>query len=138
MSCTTLRSRPGSPAQTTISTCCWRGCHATSFDHSPDPAKTRPPPRRLGSPVGLARSDLGTLYVSTEAPGRVFDITSGGDYSSVPPFVVGLSFFSAALFVLLWNGRFRNLDGQGAIGALISAAILAAALGFNRRRPATR
>ena len=44
------------------------------------------------------------------------------------PVVVGAATFSAVIYFLLWNGRVQNLDGQGAIGLLISIAILIAAL----------
>jgi hypothetical protein len=40
------------------------------------------------------------------------------------PVVVGASGFSALLFMLLWNGRFKVLDEQGAVGLLIDLLIL--------------
>ena len=40
------------------------------------------------------------------------------------PVVVGASGFSAILFLLLWNGRFKVLDEQGAVGLLIDLLIL--------------
>lgn len=44
------------------------------------------------------------------------------------PVVVGAATFSAVIFIFLWNGQWQNLDGQGAIGLLISLAILVAVL----------
>jgi hypothetical protein len=32
--------------------------------------------------------------------------------------------FSAVVYLLLWNGRNENLDGQGAVGILIDLALL--------------
>jgi hypothetical protein len=42
--------------------------------------------------------------------------------------IVGAAVFSSVVYLALWNGRAENLDGQGAIGILINAAILAAVL----------
>lgn len=39
--------------------------------------------------------------------------------------VVGSAAVSAVVYCLLWNGRLRNLDGQGAVGLLINLAMLA-------------
>jgi hypothetical protein len=36
--------------------------------------------------------------------------------------------FSAALYILFWNGRRERLANQGAVGILIDIAVLAAAL----------
>ncbi len=44
------------------------------------------------------------------------------------PVVVGATVFSAVVYVLFWNGRAQNLDGQGAVGLLIDMAILLAVL----------
>jgi hypothetical protein len=44
------------------------------------------------------------------------------------PVVVGAAVFSIALYLLFWNGRMENLDGQGGIALLINLAILAAVL----------
>jgi hypothetical protein len=44
------------------------------------------------------------------------------------PVIVGAAVFSSVVYLALWNGRAENLDGQGAIGILINAAILAAVL----------
>lgn len=44
------------------------------------------------------------------------------------PLVLGATAFSSVLFVLFWNGRTQNLDGQGGVGLLIDMAILAAVL----------
>jgi hypothetical protein len=44
------------------------------------------------------------------------------------PVVVGAATFSAVIYILFWNGRLQNLDGQGAIGLLISIAILVVVL----------
>jgi uncharacterized membrane protein YphA (DoxX/SURF4 family) len=46
------------------------------------------------------------------------------------PVIVGAAAFSSVVYLLLWNGKAQNLDGQGAIGILINAAILVAALMF--------
>ena len=40
------------------------------------------------------------------------------------PAVVGAAAFSSILFVLFWNGKMQNLDGQGGVGLLIDIAIL--------------
>lgn len=40
--------------------------------------------------------------------------------------VAGAALFSSAVYILLWNGRMEDLDGQGAIGLLINAGILVA------------
>lgn len=44
------------------------------------------------------------------------------------PVVVSTAAFSAVVYILFWNGRMQNLDGQGGIGLLIDIAILAAVL----------
>jgi len=44
------------------------------------------------------------------------------------PVVVGATVFSSVVYVLLWNGRTQNLDGQGAVGILINIAILVSML----------
>lgn len=44
------------------------------------------------------------------------------------PVVVGVATFSSFVFVLFWNGRMQNLDGQGAVGLLIDIGILLAVL----------
>jgi uncharacterized membrane protein YphA (DoxX/SURF4 family) len=46
------------------------------------------------------------------------------------PVIVGAAAFSSVVYLLLWNGKAQNLDGQGAIGILINVAILVAALMF--------
>lgn len=43
---------------------------------------------------------------------------------------VGAALLSSATYLLFWNGRLQNLDGQGWIGILINLAILAAILIF--------
>ena len=40
------------------------------------------------------------------------------------PVVVGVAAYSSVVFILFWNGRMQNLDGQGGIGLLIDMAIL--------------
>jgi len=40
------------------------------------------------------------------------------------PVVVGAAAFSSIVYILFWNGRMQNLDGQGVIGLLIDMAIL--------------
>lgn len=44
--------------------------------------------------------------------------------------VVGVAIFSSVVFILLWNGRLQNLDGQGGVGVLINLALLLAILIF--------
>ncbi len=44
------------------------------------------------------------------------------------PVVVGAAVFSTVVYILLWNGRMQNLDGQGVVGILIDLAILVAVL----------
>ncbi len=44
------------------------------------------------------------------------------------PVVVGAAAFSSAVYILFWNGRMQNLDGQGAVGLLINMAILVTVL----------
>ena len=46
------------------------------------------------------------------------------------PFLVGSALFSAAIFLLFWNGTVQNLDDQGLFAILINAAILIAVLVF--------
>ena len=46
------------------------------------------------------------------------------------PVVVGVSAFSAVIFILFWDGGLQNLDDKGAIGVLINVAILVAVLVF--------
>jgi hypothetical protein len=46
------------------------------------------------------------------------------------PMVVGVAAFSSLVYILFWNGRMQNLDGQGAVGILIDIAILLAVLIF--------
>ena len=40
------------------------------------------------------------------------------------PLVVGATAFSSVIYVLFWNGRMQNLDGQGVVGLFIYIAIL--------------
>jgi hypothetical protein len=44
------------------------------------------------------------------------------------PVVVGVAAYSSVVFILFWNGRMQNLDGQGWVGLLIDVAILFAVL----------
>ena len=44
------------------------------------------------------------------------------------PVVVDTAAFSSIVFILFWNGRMQNLDGQGAVGLLINLVILLAVL----------
>ncbi len=46
------------------------------------------------------------------------------------PVVVGVAIFSSIVYILFWNGRMQNLDGQGAVGILIDIVILLAVLVF--------
>ena len=45
--------------------------------------------------------------------------------------VIVSAVFSGFLYILFWNGRLQHLDGQGAVGLLIDAAILAAIIVFH-------
>jgi len=40
------------------------------------------------------------------------------------PVVVGVAALSSIVYILFWNGRMQNLDGQGIVGLLINLAIL--------------
>ena len=44
------------------------------------------------------------------------------------PVVVAAAALSSVIYVLFWNGRTQNLDGQGGVGLLINLAILVAVL----------
>ncbi len=44
------------------------------------------------------------------------------------PVVVGAAAFSSLVYILFWDGRRQNLDGEGAIGLIINAAVLLAVL----------
>jgi uncharacterized membrane protein YphA (DoxX/SURF4 family) len=44
------------------------------------------------------------------------------------PVVVSAAAFSSVVYLLFWNGRMQNLDGQGGVGILINIAILIAVL----------
>ncbi len=46
------------------------------------------------------------------------------------PIVVGSAVFSAAIFILFWDGKMQGLDNKGGIGILIDIAILIALLIF--------
>jgi hypothetical protein len=46
------------------------------------------------------------------------------------PVVVSAATFSSLVYILFWNGRMQNLDGQGLVGILIDMAILLAVLIF--------
>jgi len=51
------------------------------------------------------------------------------------PVVVSGAAFSSLVYILFWNGKMQNLDGQGMVAILIDIAILLAVLVF--RWPAT-
>jgi hypothetical protein len=44
------------------------------------------------------------------------------------PVIAAAAGFSSVAYLLLWNGRLQNLDGQGAVGVLINVLILVAVL----------
>lgn len=46
------------------------------------------------------------------------------------PVVVGAAIFSSLVYILSWNGKMENLDGQGLVGILIDMAILLTMLIF--------
>lgn len=43
-----------------------------------------------------------------------------------PTVVVGASIFASVLTILLWDGRWHNLDDKGGVGLLINVALLTA------------
>ncbi len=51
------------------------------------------------------------------------------------PLIVGATALSSVVFLLFWNGRMQNLDGQGLVGILIDIAILMTVLAW--RWPST-
>ncbi len=40
------------------------------------------------------------------------------------PVVAGVAALSSIIYILFWDGRMQNLDGQGVVGLLINLAIL--------------
>jgi len=44
------------------------------------------------------------------------------------PLIVSATAFSSVVYLLFWNGKTQNLDGQGLVAILINAAILVAVL----------
>lgn len=48
------------------------------------------------------------------------------------PAALGATAFSAALFPLLWNGRFEKPDEQGGVGVLINLAVMGIVLVLSR------
>jgi hypothetical protein len=46
------------------------------------------------------------------------------------PVIAGSAVFSAAVFILFWDGKMQALHNKGLIGILINLAILIAVLGF--------
>lgn len=61
----------------------------------------------------------------------VFVVSGAGLLSRQPwwrPLVLGAAVFSSLIYVLLWDGAFQDLADKGAIGILINAGILVAAL----------
>jgi hypothetical protein len=42
--------------------------------------------------------------------------------------VVGAAAFSSIVYIILWNGRMQDLDGQGVVGLFINVMILASVL----------
>ncbi|HEX9090771.1 MAG TPA: hypothetical protein VF831_04745 [Anaerolineales bacterium] len=46
------------------------------------------------------------------------------------PLVLGAAIFSSLAYVLFWNGKLKNLDGQGGIGLIINLLLLLAILIF--------
>jgi hypothetical protein len=51
------------------------------------------------------------------------------------PAVMGAAALSCIVYVLLWNGKMQDLDGQGVVGLLINAAILAVIFVLQRALP---
>lgn len=63
--------------------------------------------------------------------GLIFVIAGIAVFARQPwwrPVAVVAAVLSALVFILAWDGNKRNLDGQGAIGVVIDAAILVTAL----------
>lgn len=78
--------------------------------------------RLLGD--GVARN-LGSILLLLAAIGLV--VAGVGIFVGQAwwkPVVVGVAAYSSVVFILFWNGRMQNLDGQGGIGILIDMAIL--------------
>ncbi len=46
------------------------------------------------------------------------------------PMVISATAISSIVYIVFWNGRMQNLDGQGVVGILIDVAILVAVLIF--------
>lgn len=46
------------------------------------------------------------------------------------PVIIAAATFSAAIFILFWDGRFQALSSKGLFAILINAAILTALLAF--------
>ena len=51
------------------------------------------------------------------------------------PVIIGTAIFSSLIYLLFWNGMFKHLDNQGAIGILLNLAILAIILIFHWPKP---
>ncbi|MBE0408651.1 MAG: hypothetical protein IBX69_02840 [Anaerolineales bacterium] len=47
------------------------------------------------------------------------------------PLVVGISIFSSAAYIILWDGKLQNFADKGFVAILINLAILVALLVFN-------
>jgi hypothetical protein len=53
------------------------------------------------------------------------------------PVVIGAALFSSMIYILLWNGKMQNLDGQGLVGIIINIVLLAAVLILRWPQPTT-
>jgi len=84
--------------------------------------------RLLGE--GAARSLASILLILAALGLIVGGIGIFAGQAWLRPVVVGVAIFSSIVYILFWNGRMQNLDGQGAVGLLIDIAILLAVLVF--------
>lgn len=50
------------------------------------------------------------------------------------PVTISAAVFSSILFILLWDGTFYNLDGQGWVGVIINAMVLISIFVLKRPR----
>ncbi len=74
--------------------------------------------------TGAVRNLAGIVCVTA---GVLFAAGGIGLLAKIPIWrtvVLSASVVSSALFILFWDGTFRNMDGQGWVGVLINAVIL--------------
>jgi len=78
----------------------------------------------LINPKGLLRTSSGQLLVAESGPGRIIDITAGGNFSSQTAFASNMSAVDdlaqtsdGRLFAATLNGTIYNMTGGGAMNA---------------------